>query len=236
MRPPDKPVSVRDKRKNEASAIATRCSREAPLTPSLPKKHRRRRRRNAQRAANRNSAASSSIPVTPDARWANQSAAGFPGVTQPQLEGSDPTSSKWTAVYPPSRIVGDPTANENSPFQLGLESSRFPGLYKPAVPDQQQDTPARTFRVKNSGSGTSSPPYLLPCTKTFSGRTAGFMTSPTREAGEALRSRSGIIYPLLPRAHRPDTRIIVDAALPEPAAFQRQELSPTVVEIEGTSQ
>ena len=225
MRPPDKSVSVRDKRKNEASAIATLCSREAPLTPSLPKKHRRRRRRNAQRAANRNSAASSSIPVTPDARWANQSAAGFPGATQPQLEGSDPTSSKRTAVYPPSRIVVDPTANENSPFQLGLESSRFPGLYKPAVPDQQQDTPART-----------SPPYLLPCIKTFSGRTAGSMTSPTREAGEALRSRSGIIYPLLPHAHHPDARIIIDAALPEPDAFQCQELPPTVVEIEGTSQ
>ena len=39
-------------------------------------------------------------------------------------------------MYPPSRIVGDSSANENSPFQLGLESSRIPGLYKPAVPDQ----------------------------------------------------------------------------------------------------
>ena len=43
-----------------------------------------------------------------------------------------------TAVYPPSRNVGDPLTNENSPFQIGLESSRFPGLYKLAVPDQQQ--------------------------------------------------------------------------------------------------
>ena len=233
----DKPVSVRNKHKNEASAIATSGSRGAPLTPSLLKKHRRRRRRQAQRAANRNSAASSTTPVTPDAHWANQSVASHPGATQPQLEGSDPTSSKRTAVYPPSRIVGDPTANENSPFQLGLESSRFPGLYKPAVPDHQQDMTARTFRVKNSGSDISSPPYLLPYTKPFSGRTAGSsMTSPTREAGEALRSRSGIVYPLLPRAHRPDTRVIVDAALPEPAAVRRQELPPTVVEIEGTSQ
>ena len=39
------------------------------------------------------------------------------------------------------------------------------------------------------------------------------MTSPTREAGEALRSGSGIVYSLLPRAHRPDTRVTVDAAL-----------------------
>ena len=57
------------------------------------------------------------------------------------------------------------------------------------------------------------------------------MTSPTREAGEALRSGSGIVYPLLPLAHRPDTRVTVDAALPEPAAFQRQRQPPTVVEI-----
>ena len=120
---------------------------------------------------------------------------------------------------------------------MGLESSRIPGLYKLAVPDQQQDTQARTFRVNNSGSGTSSPPYLLPYTKPFSGRPSGsLMTGPTQEAGEVLRSGSGIAYPLQPRAHHPDTRVIVDAAFPEPAAFQRQELPPTVVEIEGTSQ
>ena len=37
--------------------------------------------------------------------------------------------------------------------------------------------------------------------------------------------------PLQPRAHRPDTRVTVDATLPEPAAFQRQDLPPTVVEL-----
>ena len=83
------------------------------------------------------------------------------------------------------------------------------GLYKPAVPDQQQDMTARTLRVKNSGSSISSPPYLLPYTKPFSGRPAGsLMTGPTRETGEALRSRSGIVYPLLPHAHRPDTSVV----------------------------
>ena len=156
--------------------------------------------------------------MTLDERWANRSAAGHAGATQPQLEGRDPTSSKRTAVYLPSRIVGNSAANENSPFQLGLESSRIPGLYKPTVPDQQQDTTARTLRVKNSGSGISSPPYLLPYTK------------------EALRSRSGIVYPLLPRAHRPDTHVVVDAALPEPAAVRRQDLPHTIVEIGSTSQ
>ena len=108
-------------------------------------------------------------------------------------------------MYPPSRIVGDSPTNENSPFQIGLESSRITGLYKPAVPDQQQDTHARTFRANSSGSGTSSPPYLMP--------------------------RAGIVYLLQPRVRRPDTRITVDATLPEPAAFQRQDLPPTVVAI-----
>ena len=237
VRSPDKPVSVHNHHENQASAIATRGSPAAPLTPSLPKKCRRRRRRQARRAANRKGAFDSATPVTPDERWANQRP-GHPGATQPLLlEDSDPTSRMRTAQYPPSRIVGNPAANENSPFHLGLESGEFPGLYKPAVPDQRQDTTARTLRVKNSGSGISSPPYLLPYTKPFSGRPNGsLMTSPTRETGEALRSRSGIVYPLLPRAHHPDTQVVVDAALPEPATVQCQELPPTIVEIGSTSQ
>ena len=146
----------------------------------------------------------------------------------------------WTAEYLHSQIVGKhliSAANENSPFHLGLESGEFPGLYKPAVPDQRQDSTARPFRVKNSGSGISSPPYLQPYTKPFSGRPArSYMTCPTREAGGALRPRSGIVYPLLPRSQRPDTNVVVDAALPEPAAVRRQELPPTIVEIGSTSQ
>ena len=173
---------------NEVSAIATRGSSPAPLSSAPPKKRRMRRRRQARRAANRNAGNSSAAPLTQDARWANQRAAVPAGATQPLPENSDPTSARRTAVYPPSRIVGDSLANENSLFQIGLESSRIPGLYKPAIPDQQQDTQARPFRVNNSGSGTSSPPYLLPYTKPFSGRPAGSsMTSPTREAGEILR-------------------------------------------------
>ena len=220
---------------NEVSAIATRGSSPAPLSSAPPKKRRMRRRKQARHAAYRNTdyrntENSSAAPLTQDARWANQRAPVPAGATQPLPESSDPTSARRTAVYPPSRIVGDSLANENSPFQIGLESSRIPGLYKPAVPDQQQDTQARPFRVNNSGSGTSSPPYLLPYTKPFSGRPAGSsMTSPTREAGKTLRSGSGIVYPLQPRAHRPDTRVTVDAALPEPAAFQ--DLPPTVVEL-----
>ena len=129
------PVSMCDNHRNEASAIATHGSSGAPPSPALPKKCRRRRRRQARCAANRNSGAISPAPVTPDERWANQRSAGHAGVTQQQPEDSDPTSTRRTAVYPPSRIVGDSTADENSPFQLGLGSSRIPGLYKPAVPD-----------------------------------------------------------------------------------------------------
>ena len=190
------------------------------------------RRRQARCAANRNAENFSAVPLTQDARWTNQRAAVPAGATQPQPDNSTPTSARRTRVYPPSRIVGGSLTNENSPFQIGLESSRIPGLYKPAVPGHQQDTQAGTLRVKNSGSGTYSPPYLLPYTKPFSGRPTGsHMTGSTREAGEALRSGYGILYPLLPRAHRPDTRVTVDASLPEPAAFQRQRQPPTVVEI-----
>ena len=74
-------------------------------------------------------------------------------MTQPLPEAVDPTSTMRTAVYLPSQIVGDSPTNANSPFQIGLESSGFPGLYKPAIPDQQQDTLTRPFRARSSGSG-----------------------------------------------------------------------------------
>ena len=109
-------------------------------------------------------------------------------------------------MYPPSRNVGDSPTNENSPFQIGLESSENLGLYKPAVPDQQQDNLTRTFRARSSGSGPSSP------TRTFRARSSG--SGP----------RAGIVYPLQPRVKRPDTHITVDAALLEPAALQRPDL------------
>ena len=182
VRSHDNKVSVCKNSDNQASAIATRSSSGAPLTPSLDKKCRRRRSRQARRAANQNRPPSSAAPVTPDERWANQGT-GRPGATQPLLEDSDPTSRMRTAEYPHSQIVGKPlisAANENSQFHLGLEPGEFPGLYKPAVPDQRQDSTARTFRVNNSGSGTSSPPYLQPYTKPFSGRPARpYMTCPT---------------------------------------------------------
>ena len=95
---------------------------------------------------------------------------------------------------------------------------------------------ADPYRVNNSGSGLSSPSLLQPCTKPFSGRPARpHMTCPTREAGTAIRERPGIVYPLLPCAQRPDTRVAIEAALPEAAALGRQTQLPTVVEIGDTS-
>ena len=61
------------------------------------------------------------------------------------------------------------------------------------------------------------------------------MTTPTREAGEATRERPGIGYLLLPRAACPDTRVVIEAALPEAAALDRRAQPPTVLEIGDTS-
>ena len=44
------------------------------------------------------------------------------------------------------------------------------------------------------------------------------------------------MYPLLPRAQRPDTSVSIEAALPEAAAVGRQALPPTVVDIGSPSQ
>ena len=126
-------VPKRKNNENKMSATATHQPLVVPLSPAPPKKCRIRRRRQAQRAANRNSGIVPATPLTQDERWANQRAAVPAGVTQPLPENRDPTSARRTAVYPPSPIVGNSLTNENSPFQIGLESSRFPGRSRPAA-------------------------------------------------------------------------------------------------------
>ena len=225
----------------QASAIDISASSGAPLALPHPKKSRRRRRRNC-RSANENSAPRSAAPVTPDERWANRNSASQ-RATQHQSAASDPTQMMSTPVYKGQSIHSShltqppvPAANRNAAFQFGLDRCRFPGIYKPAFPDPSQDSTANPSRVNNSGSGLSSPSLLQPCTKPFSGRPARpQMTCPTREAGEDIRERPGIVYPLLPRAQRPDTRVTIKAALPEAAALGRQAQPPTVVEIGDTS-
>ena len=111
-----------------------------------------------------------------------------------------------TAVYPPPESVGNSSANDNSPFQIGLESREFPGLYKPVVPDQQHDTWAYSYAANSSELGPPSPP-----------RTSAAHSSNSR-------TRTGIVYPLQPRSRRPDVCIQVEASLPEPAAHLRPDL------------
>ena len=207
----DTPVNASD---TLASAIIS-ASPGAPLASPHPKKSRRKRNR---RSANKNSASQRA--------------------TQPQSAASDPTQMMSTPVYQDQSFHSShlpqtpfPAANENSAFQFGLDRCRIPGLYKPAHPDPRQDLTATLTRVNNSRSDFSSPSLLQPCTKPFSGLPARKqITCPTREAGEAIRERPGVVYPLLPRAQHPDTRVVIEAA-----ALDRQAQPPTVLEIGGTS-
>ena len=97
--------------------------------------------------------------------------------------------------------------------------------------DPSQDSTANRQRDNFSGFGLSSPALQQPPTKPFSGSPSRqLMTGPLKEAREAGRQRPGIIYPL-PRAARPDTRLAIDAALPEAAALDRRDRPPTVVDI-----
>ena len=236
----DPPVLTSD---TQASAIAINTSSGAPLALPHPRKSRRRRRRRNRSSANENSAPRSATPVTPDERWANDNSASQ-RATQHQPEASDPTQMKSAPVYKDQSIHSFhltqppiPVTNRNSAFPFGLERCEFPGLYKPALPDLRQFLNTTPIRVNNSGSGFSSPSLLQRCTKPFSGRPARpHMTCPKREAGEAIRERPGIVYPLLPRSQRPDTSVAIEAALPEAAAVGRQAQPSTVVDIGSTSQ
>ena len=232
----DTPVHTSD---TPASAINISASSGASLASPHPKKSRRRRNR---RSANENSAPHSAAPVTPDERSANKNSASQ-RATQHQSVASDPTQMMSTPVYREQSFHSShlpqppvPATNRNAAFQFGLDRCRFPGLYKPALPDPRQDLTANPSRVNNSGSGLSSPSLLQPCTKPFSGLPARHqMTCPTRETGEAIRERPGVVYPLLPRAQRLDTRVVIETALPEAAALDRQAQPPTVLEIGDTS-
>ena len=187
----------------------TQVRNEASSSSLPPKKKRDRKHRRERRARERENNSESFIH---DARWANQRSL-VPGsssvpvrVTQSVPQAVDPISSMRTAVYPPLESVGNPTANENSPFQIGLESSRNLGLYKPTAPDPDQDTCAYKLEANSSEVGPPSP------TRTFAANSSG------------SGNRTGIIYPLQPRGRRPDVCIEVEASLPEPAALLRPDL------------
>ena len=123
-------------------------------------------------------------------------------------------------------------ANENAQRRSRLDHPEIRGVYKPARNDPRQDLTATRTRENISGSGLSSPALQQPPTKPFSGSPARHsMTDPYIEAREAEGERPGIIYLLLPSAARPDTRLQIDAALPEAAALDRRTRPPTVLDI-----
>ena len=180
-----------------------------------PKKKRNRFYRRERRARER---AERGETFNHDARWATQrlgapSSSSVPDqVTQPGLQDSDPISAMRPAVYYPRESVGNPTANENSPFQFDPDAGEFsglrPGLYKPADPASQHHTWTSSFKANSLDTGPPSPPR----------------TSEASSSGS--RTRTGIIYPLQPRQRHPDVCITIEASLPEPAALHRPELHP----------
>ena len=112
------------------------------------------------------------------------------------------------AVYQPPESVGNSLANDNSPFQIGLESGEFPGLYKPADPDPQHDTWAFSPAAYSSDKGPPSSPR-----------------TPAAHSSDS-RTRTGIVYPLQPRSRRPDVCIQVEASL-RPDLHQPSREAPT---------
>ena len=114
---------------------------------------------------------------------------------------------------------------QNKQPHLGAKQGIAPADYTISnqnTHDPRQDLTATHTRDNISGSGLSSPAPQQPPTKPFSGSPARHsMTDPYREARDAEGERPGIIYPLLPRAARPDTWLQIDAALPEAAALDR---------------
>ena len=184
---------------NHENSKTTQVFNNAKCSSPPPKEKRDRKYRRERCARERENKSDS---VIHDARWAHQRTA-VPG--SPVVP-ARVTQSTPKAVYPPSGFVGNPPTNNNSPFQIGLESSRNLGLYKPAVPDQHQDTWAYDFVANSSGIGPPSP------TRTFE----------ARRSGKGIGA--GIVYPLQPRGRRPNVCIQVEASLLEPAALLRPDL------------
>ena len=127
------------------------------------------------------------------------------------------------------------TANRNSECRSRLDHPEIRGVYKPAQHSIRQDTLSSIHRDSFSGSGLSSPPPQRPHRDSFSELPSGQLnkqsvTDSEREVRIARGQRPGIVYPL-PRATRPDTRLTIDAALPEAAALHCVERPPTVVDI-----
>ena len=211
--------------------------------PPRRQKSRRRRRRKAARPANQLPASRQADVTAPAERTANDNSAHW-RATLPRSAANDRPEMRSTPVKHPHSFTSSPlsqlpipAANQNSERISRRDHSEIWGLYKPAQTDPSQVLTATHSRVNSSGFGLSSPALQQPSTKPFSGLpTRQLMTSPHREAGEAARERPGIVYPLLPCATRPDTRLTIDAAaLPESAALDHRSRPPMVLDIGETA-
>ena len=126
--------------------------------------------------------------------------------------------------------------NQNSERRSDPDHSESRREYKSVQPSIQQDYTTRSRRDTFSGSGLSSPALQRSHRGSFSGWPSGqpnknvSLTDPHREARIAGGIRPGPVQPH-PRAARPDTRLVIDAALPEAAAVSHTERPPTVLDI-----
>ena len=188
----------------------------------LPRRLRPRRRRKKQpvSSANENLASRVADPATPLEPSANENSPRLPlsAVTRPRSAanrnsphpGPQPgttRSSRDAFVKHPQSFQCSPlsqhpvpAANQNRDRPFFLDHPEIRGVYKPARIDPRQDSTANRQRYNFSGFGLSSPALQQPPTKPFSGSPSRhLMNDPIREAREAVRQRSGIVYPLPPR-------------------------------------
>ena len=215
------PGRLRSRRRRRRKAHSNSASRQTALTtPST-------------RPANENSSHLASSPATRLRSTANRNLptpGNQPGISQPMR--STPVEHPQTFLRPQHSQFPNLRANEDAERRSRLDHPEIRGVYKPARNDPRQDLTATCTRENISVPGLSSPALQQPPNKSFSGSpTRQSMTDPYREAREAEGERPGIIYPLLPRAARPDTRLRIDDALPEAAALDQRTRPPTVFDI-----
>ena len=131
--------------------------------------------------------------------------------------------------------------NQNSGRRSDPDHSEFQGVYKPVQPSIQQDSTIRSRRDSFSRSGLSSPALQRSHRDSFSGSPPGqlnkklSLNDPKREERIAGGLRPGLVV-LHPLAACPDTRLELDAALPEAAAVSCAERPPTVLDIPEAGQ
>ena len=197
---------------------------------SQPPRCQKSRRRKAARPASQLPASRQADVTTQADPTANDNSVRW-RATRPRSVANDRPEMRSTPVKHPLSFTSSPVSqppipavNQNRERASCQDHYENLGLYKLASTDPRQDLTATQPRVNSSGFGLSSPAFQQPFTKPFSGLPSRpLMTSPYREAGEAVQERPGTVYPLLPSATRPDTRLTIDAAsLPESAAVGRQ--------------